>query len=277
MSSHTQSMEQAPMSQPQRQWQRFTPLQRLSRYLVYLVIVAAFVISVRTVEVIPEFLFDAPQQMADMFARMWPLEWASYPTTIHGALMETLHIATLGTLLCLLLAVPLALLNAGNVVASPWLNWLARFFLVSSRSVNSLVWALLFVAVFGPGVIARVLAVALRSVGFVGKLLAEAIEEINMGSIEALRATGASTASVLIKGYWPQVMPAFFSIVLFRWDINVRESAVLGLVGAGGIGVVLSDAMNLFMWERVATVLMSILVVVLLAEWLVVQVRKRLL
>lgn len=277
MSSHTPSMEQAPMSQPQRHWQRFTPLQRLSRYLVYLVIVAAFVVSVRTVEVIPEFLFDAPQQMADMFARMWPLEWAAYPTTIHGALMETLHIATLGTLLCLLLAVPLALLNAGNVVASPWLNWLARFFLVSSRSVNSLVWALLFVAVFGPGVIAGVLAVALRSVGFVGKLLAEAIEEINMGSIEALRATGASTASVLLKGYWPQVMPAFFSIVLFRWDINVRESAVLGLVGAGGIGVVLSDAMNLFMWERVATVLMSILVVVLLAEWLVVQVRKRLL
>ncbi|WP_445395987.1 phosphonate ABC transporter, permease protein PhnE [Zobellella sp. An-6] len=277
MSSHTPSMEQSPMSQSQRHWQRFTPLQRLSRYLVYLVVVAAFLVSVRTVEVIPEFLFDAPAQMADMFARMWPLEWAAYPTTIHAALMETLHIATLGTLLCLLLAVPLALLNARNVVASPWLNWLARFFLVSSRSVNSLVWALLFVAVFGPGVIAGVLAVALRSVGFVGKLLAEAIEEINMGSIEALRATGASTASVLLKGYWPQVMPAFFSIVLFRWDINVRESAVLGLVGAGGIGVVLSDAMNLFMWERVATVLVSILVVVLLAEWLVVQIRKRLL
>lgn len=262
---------------PSGRWRRFTPMQRAGRYLVYLVVVAAFVASLRSVEVIPEFLFDAPVQMADMFQRMWPLDLAAYPATIHGALLETLHIATLGTLISLIMAVPLALLNARNVVSIGWLNWVARFFLVASRSVNSLIWALLFVAVFGPGVLAGVLAVALRSVGFVGKLFAEAIEEINMGSVEALRATGASPASVLLKAYWPQVKPAFYSIVLFRWDINVRESAVLGLVGAGGIGVVLNDAMNLFQWPRVATALLSIFVVVLLIELLVVQVRKRLL
>jgi phosphonate transport system permease protein len=168
-------------------------------------------------------------------------------------------------------------MNANNIVASPISHWVARFFLVSSRSVNSLVWALLFVAIFGPGVLAGVLAIAFRSVGFVGKLLAEAIEEINMGPIEALRATGASWASVLLKGYWPQVLPAFFSIVLFRWDINVRESAVLGLVGAGGIGVVLSDAMNLFEWQRVAMALLAIFAVVIVAEIIVVQIRKKLL
>lgn len=257
-------------------YQRFTPLQRAARYLVYLIMLASLIASVRTVEVIPEFLYDAPTQMLDMFERMWPLDVAAYPTSIHHALMETLNIATLGTLLCLIMAIPLALLNARNVVHSRILNWIAQVFLVTSRSVNSLVWALLFVAIFGPGIIAGVLAVALRSIGFVGKLLAEALEEINMGSIEALRATGASMPSILVKGYWPQVVPAFFSIVLFRWDINVRESAVLGLVGAGGIGVVLNDAMNLFQWQLVATILVSILVVVLLAEWVVVRVRKKL-
>ena len=257
-------------------WQRFTLKQKLSRYAVYLVLIMAMVQSIQSVEVIPEFFFDAPEQMADMFSRMWPIDFAYYPVSVHDAMIETLNIATLGTLVTLIFALPLALMNASNIVASHWVHWIAKFFLVSSRSVNSLVWALLFVSIFGPGVIAGVLAIAFRSVGFVGKLLGEAIEEVNMGPIEALRATGASWASVLLKGYWPQILPSFFSIVLFRWDINVRESAVLGLVGAGGIGVVLSDSMNLFEWQRVAVALLSIFVVVIIAEIVVVNIRKRL-
>ncbi|WP_417529175.1 phosphonate ABC transporter, permease protein PhnE [Marinomonas shanghaiensis] len=204
------------------------------------------------------------------------MDFAYYPVTVHDAMIETLNIATLGTLITLIFAIPLALMNASNIVSSTWCHWISKFFLVSSRSVNSLVWALLFVSIFGPGVIAGVLAIAFRSIGFVGKLLGEALEEVNMGSIEALKATGASWLSILLKGYWPQVLPAFFSIVLFRWDINVRESAVLGLVGAGGIGVVLDDSMNLFQWDRVAVSLLAIFIIVILAEILVVNVRKRL-
>jgi len=263
------------MSQINHQWQRFTLAQKLSRYSVYLLLVMALVMSMRSVEIIPEFFFDAPEQMMDMFSRMWPVDVAFYPITVHAAIIETLNIATLGTLVTLIFAIPLALINASNVVASPIAHWVARFFLVSSRSVNSLVWALLFVAIFGPGVLAGVLAIAFRSVGFVGKLLAEALEEIDMGSVEALRATGAPWGAVMLKGYWPQVMPAFYSIVLFRWDINVRESAVLGLVGAGGIGVVLNDSMNLFEWQQVATSLLAIFAVVIMAEILVVNIRKR--
>lgn len=259
-----------------REWQRFTLGERLARYAVYLCMVSAIVWSWQTVEVIPEFLYDAPAQFADMFQRMVPMDYAFYPETIHEALIETLHIATLGTLFTLVFAIPLALLNAPNITPNKTLNWIAQFFLVSSRSVNSLVWALLFIALFGPGVLAGIMAIAVRSVGFVGKLLAEAIAEANMGTIEALRATGASWASILLKGYWPQVMPAFYSIVLFRWDINVRESAVLGLVGAGGIGVVLNDAQNLFEWQKVSMVLVSIFAVVIIAEALVVHIRKKL-
>ena len=258
------------------EWKRFTLKERLSRFSVYLIILMSLLWSWQSVEVIYEFLYDAPEQLMDMFERMTPMDYASYPTTIHAALIETLHIATLGTLITLIFSVPLALLNAPNITPNKGLNWIAQFFLVSTRSINSLVWALLFIALFGPGVIAGIMAIAIRSIGFVGKLLSEALAEVNMGTIEALKATGAPWGSILVKGYWPQVMPAFYSIVLFRWDINVRESAVLGLVGAGGIGVVLNDAQNLFQWPKVAMVLVSIFAVVILAEIVAIQIRKRL-
>jgi phosphonate transport system permease protein len=157
------------------------------------------------------------------------------------------------------------------------LNLFAKFVFVTSRSINSLVWALLFVAIFGPGPMAGTLAIAFRSIGFTGKLFAEALEESGKGSIEALTASGASKLATLLWGYWPQVRPAFWSIALFRWDINIRESAVLGIVGAGGVGVALDTAMNLLYWDQVAVVLIAIFVVVILAEILVTVVRARLL
>ncbi|WP_137181792.1 phosphonate ABC transporter, permease protein PhnE [Roseomonas sp. AR75] len=265
-----------PMAPLHREWHRFTPQQRIARWLVWLAMVAALVWAIRSVEIIPEFLADAPEQMADLLVRMWPPDLAHYYPGVHAALVETLHIATLGTLFSFLLAVPLALLAARNICRNRLVNGLAQLMLVSSRSVNSLVWALIFVAVFGPGAAAGTFAIAFRSVGFVGKLLAEALEETNRGPVEALTAAGAPWGSIMLKGVWPQVQPAFWGIALFRWDINVRESAVLGLVGAGGIGVVLDDAINFFQWERVATVLLAILAVVIMAEIVVTRIRARL-
>lgn len=258
-----------------RIWRRFTPAQRLTRFTVYLAIVAAIVASIQTVEVIPEFLSDAPEQVIDLLTRMWPVDVAYYPKGVHAALMETIHIASLGTLLALLLALPVGVLAAHNLCPFVPFNVFAKLILVSSRSVNSLVWALLFVGIFGPGALAGTLAIAFRSIGFVGKLFGEALEETSRGPVEALAAAGAPWASRLTFGYWPQVKPAFWSIALFRWDINVRESAVLGLVGAGGIGMTLDSALNLFQWNRVATILAAIFVVVILAELVVTFVRKR--
>ena len=269
-------MSAHPTAALDREWARFTPQERIGRWLVWLAIVASLVWAVRNVEIIPEFLADAPEQMADLLVRMWPPDLAHYHPAVHEALIETLHIATLGTVFSFALAVPLALMAARNVCRIPVLNGFAQLMLVSSRSVNSLVWALIFVAVFGPGAAAGTFAIAFRSVGFVGKLLAEALEETNPGPAEALRAAGSPWGHVMLKGVWPQVQPAFWGIALFRWDINVRESAVLGLVGAGGIGVVLDDAINFFQWERVATVLLAILVVVVIAEIVVTRIRARL-
>ncbi len=258
-----------------REWRRFTPRQRIARFALYFGLVAAIVVSLRTVQVIPEFLYDAPEQMGDLFRRMWPIAWSYYPKGVHDALIETLHIATLGTILAILMAVPLGLLAANNITPNTAINYLAKLVLVSSRSVNSLVWALLFVAIFGPGALAGTMAIAFRSIGFVGKLFGEAVEEARQGPIEALTAAGAPWPSILTKGYWPQVEPAFWAIALFRWDISVRESAVLGLVGAGGIGMAIDSAMNLFQWERVAVMLVAIFTVVVVAEVAVTFIRKR--
>jgi phosphonate transport system permease protein len=257
-----------------REWHRFTPEQRLIRFAFYFAAVAALVISMRHIEFIPEFLYDAPAQVQDFFMRMWPLDTAYYGKSVHAALIETLNIATLGTLLSIMLAFPLGMLAANNLVPFKPVNMLARLALVASRSVNSLVWALLFIAVFGPGALAGTLAIAFRSVGFVGKLFGEALEECQPGPVEALTAVGAPRASVFLKAYWPQVKPAFLSIALFRWDINVRESAVLGLVGAGGIGMAMDTAMNLFRWDQVAVVLLAIFAVVVIAEVAVTMIRR---
>ena len=262
---------------PQVTWRRFSRAQRLARFSVYLVVVAAIVAAARTIEIIPEFLADAPEQIVDLVTRMWPVDWAAYPHDVHGALVETIHIASLGTLLALALALPIGVLAAHNLVPYTSINLLAKLLLVASRSVNSLVWALLFVGIFGPGALAGTLAIAFRSIGFVGKLFGEALEEAQRGPIEALIAAGAPWRSILTFGYWPQVKPAFWSIALFRFDINVRESAVLGLVGAGGIGMALDAALNLFQWDRVALILVAILAIVIVVEIAVTQIRKALL
>ncbi len=259
----------------EREWRRFTTGERIARALLYVVTAVAVVWSIKTIEIIPEFLYDAPTQTADLFKRMWPFDWAFYPKEVHAALIETLHIATLGTILALFLALPLSFLAARNFTRNPILNFLAQFIFVSSRSVNSLIWALLFVAIFGPGALSGVLSIAFRSIGFVGKLFGEALEEAQKGPIEALTATGAPKSMILVKGYWPQVEPAFWSVALLRWDINIRESAVLGLVGAGGIGVALDSALNNLYWDQVGLILGVIFAVVVATEIITSTIRRR--
>jgi len=258
-----------------RHWQRFTPAERALRSAFYLLVVIAVAWSLRTVEVIPEFLYDAPQQAIDLFVRMWPIDWAWYPKVVHGALIETLHTATLGTMLAVALASVTALMVARNITRSVILHTIGRFILVATRSVHAMIWALFFVAVLGPGALAGTLAIAVHSIGFTGKLLSEALEEAKTGPIEALVATGAPPLAVLLKGYWPQVKPAFLSVAVFRWDINVRESAVLGLVGGGGLGTALETALSNLYWDQVGLVLVVIFAVVIVTEIVTAWMRSR--
>jgi phosphonate ABC transporter permease subunit PhnE len=260
-----------------RQWQRFSLPERLMRSAFYLLVVIAVIWSLRSIEIIPEFLYDAPQQTVDLFVRMWPIDWSWYPKVVHTALVETLHTATLGTILAVAIASLVALMVARNITRSLILNTIGRFILVATRSVHAMVWALFFVALFGPGALAGMLAIAVHSIGFTGKFLAEAIEDAKPGPIEALVAAGASPLAVLIKGYWPQVKPAFLAIAAFRWDINIRESAVLGLVGGGGLGMALDTALNNLYWDQVGLVLVVIFAIVIAAEIVTAWIRSRIL
>ena len=150
---------------------------------------------------------------------------------------------------------------------------MALAIIVASRSINSLIWALLLVLILGPGLLAGIIAIALRSIGFIGKLLYEAIEEIDTRQVEAIRATGAAPTQVLSYGVWPQVLPAFAGISVYRWDINIREATILGLVGAGGIGVQLQASVNMLAWGQVTVIFIAILGTVVVSEWVSAKVR----
>lgn len=219
------------------------------------------------------FVLDAPRQASDIGNRMWPPTWEYLPELLMP-LWDTINIATIGTLGGVILAFPIAFLAASNTTpSSTILRPIALFIIVTSRSINALIWALLLVAIIGPGLLAGMVAIALRSIGFIGKLLYEAIEETDTLQIEAIAATGASRLQILNYAIIPQIMPAFWGITVFRWDINIRESTILGLVGAGGIGLKLQGSLNTLAWGQVSVILLLILATVIVSEWISAKMR----
>ncbi|MEH6355306.1 MAG: phosphonate ABC transporter, permease protein PhnE [Marinobacter sp.] len=255
-------------------WSRYDRKEQLIRYGIYLATLIAVVWAIKDIDIFWPWVWDAPNQIQNLGARMWPPEFSRWDA-IFNAMLETVHIATLSTMLTIFIALPVSYIAAQNTTPNKATLWLGRFILVSSRSVNTIIWALLFVAIFGPGVLAGILAVMFRSIGFIGKLMGEAIEEIDRNPVEAMQATGASKMKVVLYAIVPQVMPAFFAIIILRWDINIRESTVLGLVGAGGIGVLLQGSIDLFAWQTVATILLAIIVLVILGEAITSVLRKK--
>ncbi|MDA8747750.1 phosphonate ABC transporter, permease protein PhnE [Litoreibacter sp.] len=259
----------------QQIWQRRSPRERMSHWVMWLIGVAIFgycwqIISASTTWF---FVWDAPRIATDIWTRATPPKWG-YITQLGQPIWDTLNIATLGTIFAIILAVPVAFLAARNTTPSALLiRPIALLIIVSTRSINSLIWALLLIAIIGPGVFAGVVAIAIRSIGFCAKLLYEAIEEIDETQVEAVTATGASRWQVMAYGIVPQIMPAFAGIAVFRWDINIRESTVLGLVGAGGIGMQLSGSLNTLAWPQVALILLVILAAVVISEWVSAKVR----
>jgi phosphonate transport system permease protein len=219
------------------------------------------------------FVWDAPRIAADIGGRAIPPRW-EYMEKLWLPLWDTLNIATLGTVLALIMAVPVAFMAARNTTPSrAFIRPIALLIIVSTRSINSLIWALLLVSIIGPGVFAGMIAISIRSIGFCAKLLYEAIEEIDESQVEAITATGASRWQVMAYGIVPQILPAFAGISVFRWDINIRESTVLGLVGAGGIGLQLQSSLNTLAWPQVTLILIVILAAVLVSEWVSAKVR----
>ena len=255
-------------------WRKRSPRETAVGWLWTVAVAAAAVWSVSALDIEWAFFADAHEQAIDLARRMWPPRW-SYLPVIVKPLIETIHIATLGTLIALVFSVPLAFLAARNTTLNGFTWAIGRALLVASRSINTVIWGLVFVAIFGPGPVAGICAVAARSIGFLAKLVAEAIEEADRGQVEAVTATGAGTGQVYLIGILPQVMPVLIGTTVYRWDINVRESSVLGFVGAGGIGLYLYASINQFAWQQVLVVLIAILVIVIVSEAVSAYIRAR--
>lgn len=259
-------------------WRLRTPRRELAVFLAWVLglAVVSWAFKVMTQDTIWAFVIDAPRQAVDIGTRMLPPDWV-YTAELLQPLWETLNIATLGTLLGAAIAIPVGFLAAHNTTPSVlWVRPVALLIIVTSRSINSLIWALLLVAIVGPGVLAGIIAIALRSIGFIGKLLYEAVEEVDASQVEAITATGATRAQTISWGVLPQVAPTLAGVTVFRWDINIRESTVLGLVGAGGIGVKLESALGTLAWPKVCMLLIVIFATVVFSEWVTAKVRERL-
>ncbi len=181
--------------------------------------------------------------------------------------LETVLMATLATLLGALMAIPVAWLGADNI--SPlgrFTYFIGRVLMTLSRSVHEVVWGLVFVAAVGLGALAGVLAMAVRSIGFISKTVAEAIEDVNKGPVEAMRAVGANRFQVLMFGIVPQVLPVIIGNLIFEWDVNIRRSTIMGLVGAGGLGLALHRQMASYNYGGIATVIFVILLLIVFGE-----------
>lgn len=214
--------------------------------------------------------------VANLLARMLPPE-VSDPPRILDLLLETLMMALLGTVFATVISVPLAFLAAANTTPHPLVHRAARMLITMCRAVPDLVFAVLFVRALGIGVLPGILALGLHSVGMMAKLFADAIEQSEAGPREAVRATGASRLGELLLGVLPQVIPSWLGTFIYRIDINLRTSVVLGFVGAGGIGFALQDALRGLMYESAMGIVLIILLVIAAMELASISLRRTLL
>jgi len=222
----------------------------------------------------PQDLITGINGMADILRRSFPPDVQNLRPAL-GGVLETFDIALLGTCVAIILSLPLAVLAAENVTPSRPVYVAARAIIAVTRAVPDLVWALLFVTAVGLGPFPGVLALSVHSIGMLGRLFAESIEDIDMGPVQALAITGANPVQIVTQAIVPGLLPGLIGISLFRLDENVRSSLVLGFVGAGGIGFLILTAMNLFQYRQVATLLILTYVLVMVVERASTSIRSR--
>ncbi len=220
-------------------------------------------------------LFSNLGRMGRLIDDSFPPAWSFWPRLIKP-LLETLQIAIIGTFFGSILALPLAILAARTVSPSRPLYWLNRNIMNVLRTMPDLFWAMLFASAVGFGPFAGALALTVFTVAVVSKLTSESIESIDMKLTEAVRASGGNWLEMVFFSVLPQALPQYVSYVLYALELNVRASTVLGLVGAGGIGMVLNTQRTTFQYDRVTMIVLFVFLVVMLIEQLSAAARRRL-
>ena len=249
----------------------------LARYAVYLLVIVVIVGAYHRLNLPLHRVPDGMREVVDMITgRMFPPDWSYAPRKLFEPFIETFAMAFVGTVFGIILSVPLAWLASANMTPSYKVLYpLSRLFLVVTRSVHEIIWALFFVAVFGFGPFAGMIVLTLNFIGFAGKLLAENVEAADMRPVEAIRAAGGGRLKQMILGVYPQVRPVWIGIFVYGWDIVLRASFILGIVGAGGVGVQLIDSIESLNYDRTGIILIIIVSIVTLSELLSIHVRKR--
>lgn len=250
---------------------------RLVGVLCLALLVAAHVVAWRETDFSIGALVDGYGGMVKFLGEAFPpdLTWSTVLRPSLQAALVTLWTALLGTSLSIPASLALAVLAARNTTPNATVYQAARSVLSFLRAVPDIVFALIFVTAVGLGPFPGVLAIVFHNVGVMGKLWAESIEEIDYGPVDALRVGGASRSQVVSHAVIPAVTPQFVGLLLYRFDVNVRSSLVLGLVGAGGIGFLINESIKLFRFDELLTHILVVLVLVVVVDNVSALVRKR--
>jgi phosphonate transport system permease protein len=187
---------------------------------------------------------------------------------------ESIAMSMLATVFGVLISIPIGFFAAENLVPKP-VYYLNRSIIMVSRTLHSLIVAIIFVKAFGLGVVAGVFTLSFKTIGYWSKLFAEDLEDIDRGQMEAIDATGASRLQTIVYGVVPQVIPRAVGLSVYRWDINIRQSTIIGIVGAGGIGTVILAAFDKYQYQYASTILIAIVAVVMIGEGISALARRR--
>jgi phosphonate transport system permease protein len=256
---------------------RETSSQQLARYLCYLIFLTIVCVGYWHLDLPVERLPGGLVEMWNVIGgRMFPPDLEYVHRRLIHPFLETFAMAFIGTVLGIALSVPLAWFASANMTPSPRVLYpIARLILAVARSVHEIIWAMIFVACFGFGPLAGTIVLVINFIGFAGKLLSENVEAADMRPVEAIRAAGGGRLREMVLAIYPQVRPVWFGIFIYGWDIVLRASFILGLVGAGGVGAELSGSLESLRYERVGAILMLIVGIVALTEIASVHLRKR--
>lgn len=249
--------------------------ERVARFGLGAVVAAAVAISFPLLRIDPVALLTSPAALVDVAGRLWPPDFTLVGWRLAEALIETIAIGLVSTAIGILLSVPLGLLAARNVAPHPAVYWFARGIVLGIRAVPELILAVVFVAAIGLGPTAGTCALAIGSIGFFGKLLADAAEEIADGPREAIRAAGGGWWQELFAAVLPQALPAMVGSGLYLLDVNIRTSTILGIVGAGGVGFLLFEAVRTLNFPFAGAIVLIIFAVVYLIERLSGWIRSQ--
>jgi phosphonate transport system permease protein len=236
--------------------------------------IAYLALALGSVEVNWARLIDGLDRGWQFLRAFAPPDFVSRRGEIAEGLAESLVMTVTSTVIGIAISVPIGLGAARNVAPLP-VYLVCRGIVAASRTLQEVIVAILFVAMVGFGPLAGMLTLSFATIGFLAKLLAEDIEDTDPAQLEAVRATGASWAQIVNYAVQPQVMPRLIGLSLYRFDINFRESAVIGIVGAGGIGATLNTAFDRYEYDTAAAILVSIIAIVMVAEYLSGVIRRR--